>query len=238
MFKPLVLVTSLMALTVTMQTAHAAASNWGGVYGGVQAGYSLTDYDSGFDLAPTNNYTTSGNMDGWFGGLYAGYNIPTANKLVWGVEFDVNRGDQSNKGTWFYHDGFLNHCCGYAEMNWSGSARLRLGYDAGRYLPYVAGGLAFADVDAGYDYEDQIAYPGWGDGGSGMTAGWSLGAGVDYAYTNNIIMRVEYRYTDYRTANMPWYDHPAGGDAGPGNSSSGHIDMTSNTVTVGVAYKF
>ena len=51
-----------------------------------------------------------------------------------------------------------------------------------------------------------------------------MGAGVDYAFTDNVIGRVEYRYYDF-------------GDQEIGDFLD-DVDINFNTVTVGVAYKF
>ncbi|XSC46934.1 outer membrane protein [Bradyrhizobium sp. RDT10] len=59
--------------------------------------------------------------------------------------------------------------------------------------------------------------------------GWTAGAGVEYAFTNNFLGRVEYRYTDLGRAafvNLPT------------NSSELGNRVTINDVRVGIAYKF
>ena len=58
--------------------------------------------------------------------------------------------------------------------------------------------------------------------------GWTVGGGVEYAFTDNLIGRVEYRYTDFGDAQstIPLL---------PGNAK---VDLDSHTVRLGIAYKF
>ena len=78
--------------------------------------------------------------------------------------------------------------------------------------------------------------PAWGDRGNGGGAtlsgsdtfvGWTLGGGVEYAFTDNWIGRVEYRYYDFGDRDLD--------GIGAGLSS---LDLNTSTLTLGVAYKF
>ena len=71
--------------------------------------------------------------------------------------------------------------------------RGRVGLAADRALFYVAGGVAFGDEKTVYT-APAMSFT------SGRT-GWTIGGGVDYAFTNNWIGRIEYRYTDLGTSN-------------------------------------
>ena len=53
--------------------------------------------------------------------------------------------------------------------------------------------------------------------------GWTLGAGVEAAITNNVTARVEYRYTDLGSTNF---------------ANVGKLDYTSNQVLTGIGLKF
>ena len=53
--------------------------------------------------------------------------------------------------------------------------------------------------------------------------GWTIGAGAEYAFTNNWIGRVEYRYHDFSDDVLEGF---------------GDVGVETNTLTVGVSYKF
>ena len=53
-------------------------------------------------------------------------------------------------------------------------------------------------------------------------SGWTVGAGLDYAFSNNIFGRVEYRYDDYGSKDLLGVDS----------------DFNQNVVTLGVCFKF
>lgn len=122
-----------------------------------------------------------GSANTFVGGVYGGYNYQLGNGIVAGVEADVlyGRGRDRDLGFTFRQD-------------WEGSARARVGYAFDRFLPFITGGVAFTSVDA------QSAA-----GKSSKTlTGWTAGAGVEYALTDNVSLRTEYRYADYGKTNF------------------------------------
>ena len=116
---------------------------------------------------------------------------------------------------------------GNVKLDWQGSIRGRLGFAAfDRGLIYATGGVAFGSFknhyNSGLPFIESV---------SNTRVGWTLGAGFEYAVTNNLIARAEYRYTDYgrHTNNLNVWLSP------PGTS---RINVTQNQVTVGLSYLF
>src|SRR5690606_19687493 len=105
------------------------------------------------------------------------------------------------------------------KINATGAVRARIGYAMDRWLPYASGGIAFADVSQrliGADENFNTHY-----------TGWTAGVGTEYAFTNNMIFRAEYRYTDFGTKA---FDNKFGPPV--------HIDLKANSFRLGFAYKF
>ena len=73
-----------------------------------------------------------------------------------------------------------------AHSKWGGSIRGRLGYAADHALLYVTGGAAFVSN------ETSIPLPGISLGGDDARVGWTVGAGLDYAFTNNWFTGLEF----------------------------------------------
>ncbi len=65
--------------------------------------------------------------------------------------------------------------------------RGRLGYAFDRFLPYLTGGLAVGDISA--------TLPGF-PAGSITTAGWTVGAGLEFGIVSNVSVKAEYLYVD------------------------------------------
>ena len=78
-----------------------------------------------------------------------------------------------------------------AHSKWGGSIRGRLGYAVDRTLLYVNGGAAFASNEV------SIPFTGIWIGGDDTRFGWTVGAGLDYAFTDNWFTGVEYRYSQF-----------------------------------------
>ncbi|MFL5184480.1 MAG: outer membrane protein [Microvirga sp.] len=196
---------------------------WTGFYVGAQIGYGWNANDNDIVL-PSGFVVQSGDFgdsgDGFLAGVHAGYNVQLGSFVV-GVEGDVEGvfGDDNDDvviigpgGAVFTNYGFAGNA-----LDWQGSIRARAGFAFDRALIYATGGFAFAGVSDGFGIL----------GNDDTLSGWTLGAGIEYAFTNNLTTRLEYRYTSYE-----------GGDNFFDNVSLGSNDIEFHTVRAGISYKF
>ncbi|PSJ50757.1 hypothetical protein C7I85_29910 [Mesorhizobium soli] len=91
-------------------------------------------------------------------------------------------------------------------------------------MPYVAAGVSFAEFKFDLDHDGTGD---WDFQEKKSFTGWNIGAGVDYAMTDNLILRAEYRFTDFgrKSFGNDWDD----------NSK---IKLRTNDIRLGIAYKF
>jgi outer membrane immunogenic protein len=127
----------------------------------------------------------SGNVNGFLGGGQIGYNFQSG-IVVFGVEADAS---WSNiKGTTPCI--FILSC--KREVDFLGTITGRLGFTADRALIYVKGGGAWAHV------EHDVQFSGVSFTSADKTLwGWTVGAGVEYAITENFSAKLEYNYMDF-----------------------------------------
>jgi outer membrane immunogenic protein len=197
---------------------------WTGFYVGAQIGYGWNANDNDIVL-PTGFVVQSGDFgdsgDGFLAGVHAGYNYQIGSFVV-GLEGDIEGvfGDDDDDlvivgpgGVVFTNYGFAGNA-----LDWQGSIRARAGFAFDRALIYATGGFAFAGVSDGFGLV--------GDNDDTLT-GWTLGAGIEYAFTNNLTTRLEYRYTNYD-----------GGDNFFNNVALGSNDIEFHTIRAGLSYKF
>jgi outer membrane immunogenic protein len=146
---------------------------WNGFYVGVNGG-------GGWGRAwsdQTGHFDTSG---GVVGGT-VGYNAQLG-RWVLGFEGDI---DWSNVGGSTANGCPAGNCS--VQNNWLSTARGRVGYAFGSFLPYITGGLAVGDVNA--------SVPGF----TGMDAtqvGWTAGVGLEYAINQRWSVKAEYLRVD------------------------------------------
>ena len=160
---------------------------WAGLYVGADVGYAWgKDSGKAYNAGGVFQGRDKVSSKGLLGGLYAGYNWQSG-ALVYGLEADIEAANVRNSITAFSGD-YVN-----ARIGTQGSVRGRIGYAIDRTLLYVTGGVAAASIKTSY----QLAGAAGLDSISKTRFGWTLGAGAEYAITNNIIARAEYRYTDF-----------------------------------------
>lgn len=237
-----------LAVKSPVSVAAAAPSyDWTGFYLGAQGGYIWTKSTMDLDAPNVGDIGHSYlDPEGGLFGAYVGYNHQFSNGVVIGLEGDAAWVDASAE------EG--NHINGYvaadggdlapgavttSEVKWSAAVRLRAGYAFDRFLPYIAGGLAIARYET-YSY-DIANFPGsfdpqglFRDSSSDTYVGWTIGAGFEYAVTDAILIRAEYRYSDYGSYKPGEFNYSAP-SLGPLRES---FDLKSNDIRVGAAFKF
>lgn len=89
------------------------------------------------------------------------------------------------------------------NAEWLGSVTARLGYDAGRFMPYLTGGLGFgkyrfAQVQQPEIADDDLLFmPSTGATevtDTNTLYGWVAGAGVEAQLTGNLFLRADYKH--------------------------------------------
>ncbi|WP_420960282.1 outer membrane protein [Brucella sp. IR073] len=200
--------------------------SWTGAYFGGQVGYGwakskFSSYD--VDLGDENETLKS---KGFIGGVFAGYNWEVGDGFLLGADADFNYARVKKTDEWF--DDEYGYGSVQTKLGWLGSVRGRVGYAVDRFLPYIAGGVAFGEVKHSIEAAIGIDTPERYSADFKKTqVGWTAGAGVDYAATDNIFLRLEYRYTDLGDKNYRISDE-----------SSFKTDFKMHEVRVGIAYKF
>jgi outer membrane immunogenic protein len=198
----------------------APITNWSGLYLGVNGGFGWGSANAEFGSGASG--ATDLKPSGWVGGAQVGYNWQFQSGWLLGVEADIAASGLSDDNT---GDGAgpPGPVTIEQKIGSIGTVRGRLGYATGRWLPYVTGGLAFAHGTRTEDFGGNT----YSD--SNSHTGWTIGAGVEYALTNNWSLRGEYRYHDFGTKN---YAIPSPGGQGT------DVHLTASTATIGLNYKF
>jgi outer membrane immunogenic protein len=209
-------------LAPVAQPLVTPAYSWSGFYIGGQVGYAGDTTKSQL-RTPAGNVLANwnGTAGGIIGGAYSGYNWQLGG-LVLGVESDLE-GSNLNKTS-----GPVIGLYSASQLGWQASLRTRIGFAADRTLFYVTGGLA--DGNLGHTLSDA----GHSASFSTNRLGYTLGGGVEHAITDNLVGRIDYRYTDFGAGNnalnyLNWIGVT-------GNVYDRHV--TQQGLRFGLAYKF
>ncbi|MBY5558768.1 outer membrane beta-barrel protein [Rhizobium leguminosarum bv. viciae] len=152
--------------------AAAPTFTWSGPYLGIDGGASWLNGD--FSVGGASD---SQDFNGGVFGGFVGYNFQFDNNFVVGIEgnFEHNWNEEEALGA-------------DVGTDWAGAVRGRVGYAFDRALLYGAAGWT---ATRGY-----VDLPGL-DKETETFNGYTVGAGVDFAITNNIFARGEYRFNDF-----------------------------------------
>ena len=221
---------------------------WTGFYAGVNAGYgggmNNNDDNDRYDPYTGAYYGNDDSSDGGFvGGAQIGYNYQFG-QFVAGIEADIQYADlgssrNNNESAYYYTQNsssgwpYYGSNTGDGSVEWFGTVRARLGFALDRALIYATGGFAYGgggdnnNNDGWYGYYGSDAaangYP-WYNGrrsGNDSSAGWVVGGGLEYAFTDSLTAKIEglyvnlgndnnnnnypYAYTYANSANYPYY---------------------------------
>lgn len=172
-----------------MTTANAQADeempsaehDWSGFYVGATAGYGSGKFEQRDDWPAKTGWA---NTNGFLLGGTIGYNVQI-DKFVLGVEGDLQLsnidGTVDDNGIWT--------CIGTDpctnKVNWFSTLRGRVGYTLGDFMPFVTGGLTYANVESSDS-----------DGTSGThmkknVFGYTVGGGLEMALNSEASLKLE-----------------------------------------------
>jgi len=191
----------------------APAFSWSGFYVGLNGGYGWGRSNWTSSAGTTGDF----NVKGWVVGGTLGYNLQTG-VWVWGVEGDIDYSNIKGSAGTVCTGGATTDC--ETRNTWLGTARGRVGYAMDRFLPFVTGGLAFGGIK-------MTPFTG-GASATQTKLGWTLGAGVEWAFMSSWSAKLEYLYADLGTARCP------AATCGLDND----VKFRTNLLRVGVNYRF
>jgi len=178
---------------------------WTGFYVGVNAGVGFNSSDD--ELVFGDGSVLSGDSDddaSFIGGGQIGYNYQFGSFVV-GVEGDLQWADFGS--TTFVVPAALGGGTVTVDSDdWFGTVRARAGVAFDRALIYATGGFAFTD----------------------NRNGWTVGGGIEYAFTNNLSAKIEGLYVNLEDDDITL---PGGVVANTGDTDFG-------VVRAGLNYRF
>lgn len=187
------------------------STSWDGPFIGVFGGYGWGETDSD---EFTDEFDSPA-PEGWLLGVNAGVNFTLTEGIVAGVVGDIAWSDMSDSVDYADFGGASS------SIEWLGSVRGRIGFDGGAFMPYLTAGLAFAHNTITSDFNDEELSD------DQTHVGWTVGAGVEFAVSENLSIDLLYRYSDYGDATYTLVD-----------DAEGDVGLTSHALTVGLNFGF
>ncbi|AQX18156.1 MULTISPECIES: outer membrane protein [Bartonella] len=163
---------------------------------------------------------SSPKLSGVVGGLYTGLNININNGFVLGFDTDINwsgakdtkvidiiaslKADNNKKSQ---IDFDIKQSL---QQKWLSAIRGRIGFSFDRVMPYIAGGISVTKLQSTYlkffvpSKNNSLTRsslektpPVLSTSNSKIMNGYTIGGGLDFAITDNFILRAEYNYSDF-----------------------------------------
>lgn len=224
-----------------MVAAPAPLFDWTGFYVGAHVGYGWGD--SSASVVETDNllfprgFAFDTDIDGILGGLQTGFNYQTG-IWVFGVEGQYSWSGMDGESSTLNPGGIgggppagTRRVDGETDVNWVATLTGRLGVAAGNSLWYVKGGGAWLDFDSksrvfNTVLDTQVNTVRGGD----TLSGWTVGAGVEWAWAPNWSAKLEYNYLDFGEERVTFRD-----DAG---RVSRDIESDMHVIKFGINYRF
>jgi outer membrane immunogenic protein len=210
----------------------APVYNWSGVYVGINGGW-------GFGNATVNVPNLIGTVATIPGGSASATDNGGVVGGTLGFNYQAGQWVFGAEGDWDYsgiNTGSTNQICNntgncQTGNNWLATLRGRVGYAMDRVLFYGTGGGAFGNMQTTIDGTETTR----------TKAGWTAGAGVEWAFAENWTAKIEYLYVDLGNANASGFCSTAaclvanGGNPLPVTASA---SLTENLIRAGVNFKF
>jgi outer membrane immunogenic protein len=218
---------------------------WAGLYVGGTVGFGTGDTSGKLDidvqgdngqLDPLLNaledfLATDYDMDGAVYSGFLGYNWQRGN-IVYGLEAGLNGTDFDGHTDCVFTLADCNR-----ELDYYGRVIGRLGYAVNNLHFYGFGGVAWGDVQTdisafGFDVDDLF---GTSFNEEQTHVGWTAGAGLEFAFTENFFAGVEYAHVDLGEES---YDVFSATGRRFGLDVDNNVDVSFDVIKLRAAYKF
>jgi outer membrane immunogenic protein len=215
-------------MSVKAPVVAAVPFSWSGCYVGAHAGYGWgqENFQDPFgDFTANAGDSVRVRSEGAIAGGQIGCNAQVASNWVVGLEGQYSwadiKGNANGPDTFFGAKNLASRTDALASVTG------RIGYTFDRVMLYGKGGGAWAHDR--YNLTNLTS----GDDRSAVAArdGWTVGAGVEWAFADQWSAKIEYDYYEFgsRTLNL---------SNGTGDVTTANIAQHINTVMVGINYRF
>ena len=205
-----------------------ARNDWSGFYAGIVGGGDWgrsKHIANGSNLDNATDLTSTFRVNGALVGASAGYNAQFAGMWLFGVESDMSWSNASGTASLAFP--FNTARQAGTKESWLATARVRLGVvPVDRWLTYVTGGVALADVKA------QIINPDITYTESHISGGWTVGAGAEVALDRNWSAKLEYLHVGL--TDTPYFTPQPADDT---RNRGGGVPFNQEIVRGGLSYR-
>jgi high affinity Mn2+ porin len=198
--------------------ALRAVYDWTGFYIGGHFGYGGGSLGPNTNPLPLEGVFLPHSVTGVMGGYQVGYNRQLSNNVVLGVEADATFPAPVDQAAMAR----LPPAPYNTSIDYIGTARGRIGYAFGPWMPYVTGGFAWGHPNVAFN-----------DGSGAIVRhyqfGWTAGLGLEFAVSGNWSAKLEYNHVEL---SRQLYDLSGFGLANV------NVDPRINLARIGLNYHF
>ena len=191
---------------VAQADGTSSASPFVGTYVGIDLGYGWGDANSeeyGFIGFPFSFTQDNAEIDGFTFGGHVGHNWAIAPNWVLGVEGALNYSGLEGD------DNFDDSDNNEFAADWEGSLTAHVGVAVSpKAMIYVLGGYSWLSGDSNVTNAPTESV-------SETYGGWKLGAGLEFACTPNMNVRLQYSHTDYDSETLTFTTNGYDMETGP-----------------------
>jgi outer membrane immunogenic protein len=213
--------------------APPTAYNWTGCYIGASAGGTWGHAAIDNNLSASTNVRTD--PSGFIGGGQIGCDYRNPSNWLFGLQGEFNWTGAQHSQTIFPPFPYVSETLD-VRVDWYASATARLGYVSGPWLFYGKGGAAWVK-DQLRNFA-QLASSSFDFSANTTRSGWTIGAGLEYAFAPNWSASLEYGYYSFGTKSVTLSGLAENGGPPVPGSNSVTLNQNFSVVKVGLNYRF
>jgi len=182
------------ALTFGAASQQAPVFNWSGFYFGVGAGGTYAPVDRQYYNSPgAANFVQVRTASPLYSG-HVGWNFRSGN-WVYGLEANLSGPTTTERRC--DAPAFCANFDAFQRFSNIGTVGPRIGMVVNdRWMPYVSAGWAISRIESGFiQRSNGVVTRGVSDHN-----GWFVGLGVEYAWSKNVVLGLEYQHLDFETS--------------------------------------